>query len=103
MTPRLSQPLFAGQQAKAKDDKRIYHMVRAYDCIWTLLKKPDDISYEDARANAAANLYMLGDIIENALGVEVFEADPRQLELPGLDECDTGLIQTTFKPSDNAS
>ena len=82
MTPRLTQPLFAGAMAKAKDDRTLYNICRAYDCIWTMLARPDDISVEDRHANARANLYTLGEIIENALGAEVFEVDPRQLTFP---------------------
>ena len=78
---RLTQPLFAGPQAKARDDMRLYHMVRAYDCIWTLLQQPADIAPEDAKHNAIVNLLSLRQLIEHALGASCFEpADTSQLE-----------------------
>lgn len=106
MKPRLLQPLFSAQMKRAKDDGTLYTLVRAYDCIWTLLYRPEDISLEDRRSNALANLEALGSVIENALGPEVFDADPRQLSFPEeiLDpaqptilECETGLIQLGHK------
>lgn len=80
--PRLTQPLFAGKQAEAKQDGMLYQIVRAYDCIWTQLYQPEDIPAEDRIANANANLCMLGTVIENALGSEVFYEEPAQLSFP---------------------
>ncbi len=84
MSPRLTQPLFAGAQAKAKqsEDQTLYHLVRAYDAIWSLVYKPDDMRPEDRISNARANLIMLSDLLEQALGTEAFESDPRQLSFP---------------------
>ena len=104
MMPRLTQPLFAGKQAEAKQDGMLYQLVRAYDCIWTLLHRPDDISPDQRRQNAVANLNTLGTVLENALGADVFEANPNQLSFPDeilsppqparfIDETEPGLIR----------
>ena len=83
MMPRLSQPLFATEnQKRAKEDLRLYSILRAYDCIWTMLYKPEDITPEQRMQNAKANLQSLGTMLENACTAEIFEQDPRQLSLP---------------------
>lgn len=80
--PRLNQPLFTGKLAEAKQDGALYSFVRAYDCIWSLLYKPEDLSGEQVVSNARVNLDCLGTIIENAFGPDVFDIDPNQLTFP---------------------
>ncbi len=82
MMPRLKQPLFS--TISASDAKRlgIFNIIRAYDCIWTLMYRPDDLTVEQRNSNARVNLNSLGDIIEAAASAEAFEYDPRQLCFP---------------------
>lgn len=75
MIPRLKQKLYSVSQLA--DAPR--EAVIAYDVIWTLIYQPDDIKIEARGANARVALNLLGDIIEQTAGPDVFEHDPRQL------------------------
>lgn len=84
--PRLMQPLFAREHGElynaAAADRLLFRLVTAYDSLWNLRYQPDDICQADRLANAEATLQNLGQILENALGDAVFDADPRQLSFP---------------------
>lgn len=84
--PRLQQPLFSGEHGEAYrhalDDKLLAKLIMAYDCIWNLLYRPDDIYDADVMSNARANLSNLGSIIEHAVGEAVFDASAAQLTFP---------------------
>lgn len=82
--PRLKQPLFhAKYYMKAETySVTVCDFIRAYDCIWSLLKQPQDIGGVDIKKNALANLEMLGNRIEESIGADVFETDSKQLSFP---------------------
>jgi hypothetical protein len=97
MQPRLHQPLFSkGVYSKhaATGDKLIelYNellqnpelrplmlVVMAYDCIWTQLYRPEDITEQHTAENAVANLKNLEQVIMDTIGPDAFLSDPRQL------------------------
>jgi hypothetical protein len=81
--PRLKQPLFAEpSQAAAKKDPLLAETIRAYDVIWNLLYRPEEISAEQRKENATVVMEALGVFIEDYCGVEPFEFDPSQLYFP---------------------
>lgn len=82
MIPRLNQPLFYGEMKAAKEKPHLYHLIRAYDCIWTLHFEPTDITAREMASNAEANLASLGSLIEQELSEEVFHVDDSQLRFP---------------------
>lgn len=81
--PRLKQPLFSKEHGDlyklAGEDRLLFRIVTAYDCIWSQLYEPSDITLGDIQKNAEANLQNLGMLIEHALGEECFDVDPKQL------------------------
>jgi len=83
MIPRLKQPLFQeASQASCKKVPMLADLVRAYDSIWTLLYRPDDIALDARHENARVVLNSLGLHIEAHCGPDPFEFDPAQLTFP---------------------
>ncbi len=84
--PRLQQPLFSKEHGelynKVLEDKLMARLVMAYDCIWSMLYEPGDMTNKQLWDNAEANLQNLGSIIEHVLGEGVFDVDPKQLSFP---------------------
>lgn len=85
--PRLNQPLFKSKEqlmlkTELASTLSAAHVVRAYDVIWNLVYRPDDISQGDRYGNAKIMLSILGDWIDCKAGEPAFECSPRQLSFP---------------------